>query len=361
MYRLFTKPLAGNIGKIDHPSFITLKRNIKTEVNKMVVYYRNSTMTVSTAHLCSLLLKELNVSMKRDLDSFVDGCYDEIERLAKLFNLIHHEVLNPEPRDGLFYTRGIAEYVVADDAYFDHNVAIEKWDKLTPIKVHYHPFSDVNFPLLSGAYKNPIREKGFAVISINIPMLAVQYRGWLNNKDKTGDTFDRLESFILRYPIVNCVYKHTEIALMNRLIKMYNNEPVAKFYRLHPYNVVDLTKMADEITKERIVILRKRKITFDELFSMFYTVYGKDWRHLARVPRVLYVRNTKWVMDLQVLHLLTFWLQLNKAGNIIVNNQIINMLTRHLRNLENDAIYYKSSNIDLKNLFVIFRRELEGN
>lgn len=361
MYRLFTKPVVGNTGKIDHPSFATVQRNIREEIDKMIIYYRNSAMTVSTSHLCCQILQQLNVSMKRDLDSFMDGCYEEIERLANVFNLIHHDVLNPEPRDGLFYSKGITEFIVADESYFDHNLAYEKWDKLTPIKIHHHPFSDINYPMLIGNYKNPIRERGYAVISINIPMLALQYRAWLKNKSKIGDNYDKMESFILRYPIGNCVYRHTELAIMNRLMKKFHNEPVAKFYRLHPYNVADHTKIVDDLLNKRIDILKTRRVSFDELFSMFNTIYGKDWRHLADIPHVLHVRNTKWVLDLQVLKLITFWLQLNKAGNVLENRQIVNTLLRHLQSLENDAVYYKNVSLDLKNTFLILRRELEGN
>lgn len=361
MYRLFTKPMSTNTSKIDHPLFLEIRKNIRAEVDKTVIYYRNSNITVSITHLCCQILKLLNVSMKRDLDSFVYGCYEETERIAKVLSLIHHDVPNPEPRDGLFYSKGITEFIVADESFFNHDLAYDKWDKLSPIKIYYHPFSDVNFPIPYGNYKNPIKERGYAIIGINIPMLALQYRAWFKNKDKIGDNLDRMESFILRYPIVNCIYRHVEIALFNRLMKKYNQEPVAKFYRLHPFNVVDYTRQVDTVLDGRVEILKKRKLSFNELFTMFNTVYGKDWRHLANIPHILQVRNTKWVLDLQVLNMLSFWLQLNKAGNVLENKQMTNTILRHLQSLENDAIYYKNVNMDLKNIFLIFRKTLEGN
>lgn len=360
MYRLFNKNMGLNIGKNDYPLFFQVQKNINREISKVVAYYRNSSMVVDTTHLCCQILNNLNVSMKRDLDSYMLSCMEEVERLAKLFNLIHHDVSTPETRDGLFYNKGISEFVVADESYFNHDLAYKQWDKLSPIKVYYHPFTDINYPLLNGNYKNPIKEKGYAIIGINIPMLAIQYRAWLNKKNNIGDQFDRMESFILRYPILNCVYRHAEIALFNRLVKTYNKEPLAKFYRLHPTAIVDYTNMVDDLMKERVNILKNKKVSFDELFSMFNTLFGKDWRYLANIPSILQVRNTKWILDLQVIPLLQFWLTLNKAGNVLENKQITNTLLRHLRNLENDAVYYNTNNGELKHLFLVFRRILEG-
>lgn len=360
MYRVFTNPVLANTGKSDHPNFITVRRLIKSEVNKMLTYYRNSSMTVSSNHLVKQILEQLNVSMKRDLESYVGACHDEVSRLARLFGLVHYEIRNPEPKDGIFYAKGIPEFIIADETTFNPIEAYRNWDKLSPIKIRYHPFSDLNYPLLNGHYKNPVREKGYVIISINIPLLALQYRAWLKEKSKTGDNFDRMGSFILRYPIANMVYRHTEIAIINRTIKTYTSEPVAKFYRLHPYNVVDHSKLVDEVLLKRAEIIKTRQINFDELFNLFNTIYGYSWRQIAKPPKMVHTRNTKWVLDLQVLHLLEFWLRAKRSGNVLTDRSITNKITRHIRNMENDAVYYKTNSIDMIETFKKLRKELES-
>lgn len=357
MYNLFSTYDLDRSGTIDAPNFVNARQAVNNEVDRIVSYYRNSNFVVSPSHLICQILKHLNVSLQRDLASYTMICYDEVERLSKMFKLIHPDVPNPDIRHGLFYNSSTPEYIVADESLFDYSKAYERWKTISPIKVHYHCFTDLNAPLLNGSYKNPVQEKGYAVISINIPLLAIQYRAWLEKGSKEAGFINRVENFVLRYPLLNTVYRHMEIAMMNRTIHTYLGLPVGKYFRLHPINVVDVTRIVDNSLQSRKHILENGRLRLRELFNSFDGLRKTCWLQFIKPPLVAKTRNTKWVIELQYIRLTLFWLKYAKANNIYFND---NQLKRDLKNLETDAIFYKGSNYPYNAIFEEFKKELGG-
>lgn len=366
MYNLFNHGKLNKGELFDVPSFNTTRKLINSEVDRIIGYYKNTNFVVPQTHLLCQILRQLTVSFKRDLASFTSVCYDEIPRLSMLFNLIHYEVSNPEIRHGLFYNSSTPEYIVADETLFDYDHAYKHWKKLTPVRVHYHGYSDLNVPLLNGNYKNPVRENSYAVISINIPLLALQYRAWLENEVvKYGDSasaasdetsiLKRLEHFVFKYPLLNASYNHVELALINRTLNHYRELPVGKYFRLHPINVVNLTDIVDRTLKERVAVLKRNKFRVHQFMSAFSGLKKQNWSKVLTSPEIVKTRTTKWVNELIYLEYTSFLLSYFSEHGIVFD---INPLKRTVRNLENDSIFYKGSNYPYNKLFERIKAEL---
>lgn len=360
MYHNFTTLWMRKSITLDTPDFNNARNLITREMGRITAYYRNSNFVVSSTHLLCQILRQLNVSMNRDLESYVDACYFEIERLARLFNLIHPDVANPEIRKGVFYNASTPEFILTDESVFDYSVAWDRWEQVTPVKIHYHGFTDLNCPTLTGNYKNPVIENTYAVISINIPLLALQFRAWLENSHNLPKELKKLEYFIYKYPLVNCMCRHMELAVINRTMNLYLNKPVAKHYRLHPLNVVNMTSVVDSALLKRVELIKTNVLRFHHLFKMFQGISVKDWSRTVKPPTILPNRNTKWVLEMQVIDWFIFWLKHSKMNNIVLNPDIIYQAKRSLVALERDAIFYKGANYSFHGKFNELKKELEG-
>lgn len=360
MYQLFKNPPIDRNKRFDSANFSYVQKLINYEIDRVKDYYLKSSTIVENTHLLNQLLLHLNVSLNRDLESFTSACSFETERLAKSFRLFHPVCSNPEPRQGLFYNNNVTEFIILDDSDFNYQLAYEQWEKVVPIKVHYHPFTDMEFRLADGKYSNDINERGFAVISINLPLLAVQWKAWVEKVQRTQDVAPTTTKFLFRYPIVNMIVRHAEIALINRTLNSYANKPVASWNKPHPFASVDLDDKIDNLIASRKNYISSSNFKFDELFSVFYCVRKQDWFEVLKPVELAPTRNFKWVLDLSVIPYLNHWLDIRRDKKLYSNVSEINRLKRDTANLENDAIYFKTLTADMSSLLKEFKIKLES-
>jgi hypothetical protein len=178
MYQLFKDYQLNRNTKLDVADFLHVRKTLLREMSRISIYYNTSNFVVDNDHLINQLLLNLNVSTSRDLESYVRVCSHETERLARTFKLVHPVVSQPKSHYGTFYNADTREFIILHSNEFDYNKAYKQWRKLVPIKVHSHSFTDISGAPIDGTYKNSLGESGHAVISINLPMLALQHRAW---------------------------------------------------------------------------------------------------------------------------------------------------------------------------------------
>lgn len=348
MYQLFKDyPIQRNT-KVDAADFLFVRKTILRELARITTYYTNSNFVVDGDHLINQLLLQLNVSLSRDLESYVRACGQETERLARAFKLIHPTVSDPRPHQGTFYNNNTQEFIILHATEFDFNTAYDKWDKLVPIKVHSHCFTDTTGQLPDGSYKNSIGESGYAVISINMPMLALQYRAWIEKVRRHQEVKDQSVNFLFQYPITNMVYRHMDLVIVNRMINKYREQPVAKYQRMHPIATIDIDERLDSVLDKRIDYIKKGEYKFDQLFTIFNCLKKPDWLTILRPIDVAPVRSVKWVLELQILNYFQFFLEVRRDAKGSYNNREITRSLRDLINLSNDTTYFKSAHRDLQ-------------
>lgn len=354
MYQLFKDyPIKRNT-RIDAPDFLFVRKTMLREMARVVEFYSNSNYVVDGDHLINQLLLQLNVSLSRDLESYIRACGQETERLARAFNLVNPVVASPKPHTGTFYNSNTKEFIILHASDFDYNKAYKQWKKLVPIKVHSHEFTDITCGIPNGTYKNSLGEGGCAVISINMPMLALQYRAWIEQERNNQDYKDQSVNFIMQYPLTNMVWRHMDIVLINRLVNKYRNKPVAKYLRIHPIATINLDDRLDSALDKRIEYIKKGEYKFDQLFTIFNCLRRPDWMTVLRPIDIAPVRSVKWVLEVQVLNYFEFFLEVRRDNGSSYNTQEVTRALRDLRNLENDSTYFKSAfgnlNIRMNNM-----------
>lgn len=360
MYQLFKDYQLNRNTKIDVPDFLFVRKTLLREMTRISTYYNRSNFVVESDHLINQLLINLNVSTARDLESYVRTCGHETERLARVFRLVHPTVSQPRAYHGTFYNSNTKEFIILHSNEFDYNKAYKQWRKLVPIKVHSHSFTDIHGAPIDGQYRNSLNESGHAVISINLPMLALQHRAWREQVRAHEEVKTQTVNFIYQYPLTNMIYRHMEIAVINRMINKYNNKPVAEKHKAHPIATINLDERMDHVLDKRINHLRSSQYKFDQLFTMFNCLIRPDWMTALRPIDIAPVRSVKWVLELQVLSYFEFFLQLRKDSGASYNNREVSRAWRDIRNLENDTASFQASFPDVNTKMMNIKTLIES-
>lgn len=337
MYTLFNLTEKDRRHRLSIPKFSHVHQIINSETQKVQGYYRFHSPHMPSNHLLIQLILSLNVSLERDLLDYVGTVEEKTPLIAKTFKLIHPTNQKIETYDGTFYNKNTVEYIIASDESFDVNKAWEMWRSIAPVKIHSHPFNDMSIGLPNGNY--PLHmPKGPAVISINIPMFALQYRAWVQYEQNKDTTSQSLQNFISNYVIPNMVKRHTEICLINRTIAYCTEQPISEFSKLHPFMVVDYSGKVDEVLILRDQYLDKRKVDFNQLFLVYDALYFKHWANVLRLPDLAPTRHVRWIYLLSYLPYVYFYLRTLVRQNSKLDREVAMKIRRHIRYMENTQV-----------------------
>lgn len=334
MYTLFDITKADRKHTVVIPKFNHVKDILKIQSGKVEDYYRFHNSHFPSNHLLMRLILSLNVSLERDLLSFVAAAEDRTSKLAKTFKLIHPTNQNTETWNGTFYNTNTPEYIIASDDSFNVPLAWEKWESIVPVKIHSHPFTDMSIGIPNGKYPMHMTQ-GPAVISINIPMLALQYKAWVQFEQNRRSTSLRLESFIYNYVITNMVKRHNEICLINRTIAYCTETPINEFGRMHPFMVSDYSGPVDEVLIARDKYLSQRKVDFNQLFLVYDTLYFDTWAKVLKLPKMAPTRHSRWIYLLSYLPYIHFYLKVIQKQNARLDRHLVMSIRRHLMYMGN--------------------------
>ena len=334
MYSLFDIDISSHPTCYTIPMFNNVKKILSNQIQKSVDYYRDAVSPIKGDHFLVQLLSNLNVSFSRDLYDYVTTARDRTESIARNFKLIHPTNAVVQPRDGSFYNKNVSEYIIASEEPFDIEAADKSWGLVIPDKIHCHPFTDMSIGIPNGNYSNTF-ENGYAVLSVNVALLALQWRGYCRAFKKHRLDKSAMKQFVYNYVMANMIARHTELCLINRTMAYTTLSSVTPFIRMHPFQVFDTTHEIDAVILKRTEYTRKNSLKFNEVFTIHETIRYKNWARAIRLPSIALTRNTKWVYVLAYLPYLDYYTAILKARTTRIDSELAQTIKRHLSYLEN--------------------------
>lgn len=343
MLDLFRDTPIINKGVVQIPQFVYVRGSYNREIAKVVEYYQNNVKWIANQHPLIRLMLSLNVSMKRDYQNYVDVISDATMRIAGPFRFTTATNHGALFTNGDFYNRNVVEVVIINDDEFDIQAAIDGWRELQPIRVLRHPFTDLSLGRCDGNYTWS-DEQGIAVISVNICMLAFQYRRWCEEEavsDISGNR-EAIHQFFSRYPITNMIYSHVDVCYFNRLTATYRNEPVAAYIKAHPFFVVDYSAKVDDVIQKQLAIEEGRQLTFDHMLISIAEISTRNLFEAMALPNVVLTRQVKWALIIARLPLIRFLVRFNQLSGNAKNTFYIAKLRIAIREIRNDHLLHGS-------------------
>ncbi len=335
MYHLLQESPLQIGGGLIYPEFRRVRDGLRLSVERVKQYRRMNPRYLPGGHILIRLLQSIPVSLKLDARTYNDKIADNAllftQSLKFTSTLSRGQVWRPGP----FLGKEVTEVLIATTDAWDVEEGIANWEELSPIRFLYHPMSTLRLPVPDAQFAST--EGGVAVITINVPMLASQYRAWRLATAQTEESPRTVGQFLQAYPLPNMLDTQVDLAILNRLMGLYfDTEPVAQTFR-HPFYLTDWSTEVDRVLEKWLLQTGPKRWDFDTLVSHIPTVCSENLHQVLRLPEQAFSTQVQWGVLLARLALVVFLVQYNRTTENHRNQKYLNYLKRWLRYMDTNT------------------------
>jgi hypothetical protein len=282
-------------------------------------------------------LETLDVPMSLSTQRYYDLVSNNILAKSKAHNFTS-SLNRGKPFSSVFYGRECVEYLLATDTPFDPDEAHEDWKDLQAVRVLMHPKSDLLYVLPKG--ESYSTEEGLAVIEMNLPLLAIQYRAFVLSQAKEGGSLGT-QQFINRYVLPNMLASQTTLAIFNRLLKRQagaTHWPLHNSLARNPFqgDLGEYRGKLDNVLDDVLAHYAQVDPVFIKLLEntpSLGTRLLRDDNLLKelQLPDVAMTSQVEWLMVASRLKVFHFLINITKGATLRANQMEINQLLRTFR------------------------------
>lgn len=335
----FFSPLKANRNTRVFPGLFQAQKGLNANLLKMTDYISTASKRLPSDHLLIKLLQSIPpapaTSALRHYDIVEDVAY-EIARGLR----ISTDIQSGQITYGNFYDGDVKEIVISGTLHrpeFNTQDELLNWDTVQAVSVLYHPSSDLNFNVPYGAPQTDAF--GYAVIMIDIPLLAIQYTSWANEQNALP--IDRRQStsqFIYRYVMGNMITRQLEISMFNRFRDINNDIPPSNLIERHPMAMANYTSAFDKEVPDVVDYLYDSAASSDDILDNIPLTIGNTLRDILPFTNLTETRQVYWailVMWLPFVLFLAHFYLINQQGE---DRRWAMQLKRHLRRIKTDRL-----------------------
>ena len=339
MQKLFTKRFDSTNSVIKPPAFELIRRIYQRQIDTITDYYHSRVIGVPSNHLLCRLLTTANVPFQYDVDRYMEAAYARSPYVGKYFNLTS-EINYGRFNDGVFYGPGNDELLLYDESYFNPYDALLQWKTLSPVKVLEHPISDFGLKLPDG--RSNSTATGLSVVSIDIPLLLLQYRGFVMEQYGRiiGGEAGQLATshFVHMYVLPGMIKSHIDLVIMNRLKNLYYGAPMSQATTKHPFQVIDYGSRVDRVLLDVLKHIENKSTLYSTSLKSIPSVYGQDMQDALMVPDMSPTRQVWWALILTRLSTASFLLDVGGKEGVRSNGDYLNKYQLIIKQLERDSV-----------------------
>lgn len=338
MINLFSDGVPSNTGLITVPNWRVTRDTCVWNLEKIFTSYRQFNVRVISNHLLVRLLHSLNVPLNLDDNSYYDNVCDITYHLGGILGMTT-EVSRGKTFDGVFYKEGCSEIIIGHKDKFDLENANINWDTLEPVKVIRHPFSDLSLNLPDGHYSGT--EKGISVITVNIPMLAVMCRKFIQLEDiilEGGGIPKGVSHFINMHVLPNMMASHFDQVIMNRISNMAEGIDNGKFTKRHPFILTPVEHRLNLSLWSLFYDLSKVDKKASNMLLCIPAISETNMYDVMQLPRILENTNNAWALALSRTRVLKTLSSIN-GGLMKMDGTTVNEMRRYFKWIDSANVY----------------------
>lgn len=338
MLDLFTIRTTSYQSQIHFAEMNYIRRTYQRELDNIQDYYHNRVYTVKSNHILANLLTDLNVPMQYDTEQYLAVAEAKATYVARA-SQITTEVDKGKIHRGCFYGGDVDEILLLNTDPFVYQEAEKYWKNIAAVQVILHPKSDLRMLLPNG--KNTMVGDGLAVISINLPLLALQWRCF--NREQVasymrGDGVLGVGHFIHMYVLPNMLGSHLDIAILNRMMNLFYGAPMGEAYIRHAFPVIDYSRRVDSVLNDAIEMIQKKSLRYRWTLGEIPCIAADDMQDALMLPDFAPTRQIHWATLISRLSIMKFLIDLGGETGKRENQLELNTLQRELKYLKNDNV-----------------------
>lgn len=299
MYELFDGDDNLNTGRISLPEFDHIKKSYLRDLFTVLEYHHTHPLFVNNEHLVVQILRLAQIPITYPLEQYASIAIDRAPYIANHFNIISERNYGKITR-GDFYGVTNYEILISDRSVFSPFEAMENWKDLEPIKVLEHPFCELSLLPPSGVTNSKLR--GFVSLCIDIPLLLIQYRGFLldqQTKILNAEREDSLDEthFVRMYVLPNMMKSSIDITILNRLKNLYYNKEVDdKPHRKLPFAIVDYGDKVDRVLTNVLARIENKSLLYTNVLKQIPTIVSPNMFYRLQMPDLAKTRQVWWAL-----------------------------------------------------------------
>jgi len=305
MIELFGQLPQRSVSSIKPGQWDFIQRNVQDNLNRYKEHYRYNSSFIGTRHVLIEMLYGLGVSMRQPIEDYYYAVKDRTTSIAMVHQLTTS--VNPgHSHASGFYGSNCAQITCVYSQDIDPVKAYADWSKIESVVSLAHPITSYQLP---APFSIKTGDYGVSVIGVDLPLLAIQYRAFLEEQSKQTDQLSAI-NFICRHVWPNMMPSHMEQVLINRLhAKVFglkvNDVSIARL----PIATIDLNSALRNA--EDTIIKRLNEGPNEDIEVALGNIpsFSADTaRYSSVLPNVANTATNTWAFylaRLQLLHMLT--------------------------------------------------------
>lgn len=329
-------PVLGNRHK--YGEFDYLHRTLKIELLNVDDYYKNRVYAVKNTHLLVRLLTHLSVPISYSADRYVNTALARTRYVATSFG-ITSDVNQGIIHDGVFYGPGSKEIIIHNEEYFNPFAVETDWKNICAVQVLTHPKSDLNLLLPNGKYTST--GSGLSAFSVNLALLALQYRGFcLDQSIKMDEKHSLLglTHFIHMYVLPNMVFGQLDLVLLNRLMNIYYKRPQGTGLIKHPFNILQYPGKIDNHLNNVLYTVSNKPMLYKDMLNNIPCVTSNSMIDALELPDVAPTRQVLWSLLVSRLDVIKFLIDAGGEEGLQRNSSYIAKLKIGLKRIRRENV-----------------------
>lgn len=335
MHQLFQEMPLQFGGGLIFPEYRRVRDGLRQSIERIKTYRRKYPRYLPGNHVLLRLLQNIPVSMKLDARTYNDKIADNALLFTQSFRMTSALSKGQVWRPGPFLGPESTEIIIANTDTWDVEEGLKRWEELTPIRYLHHPMTSLKLPVPDTQFATT--ESGLTVVTINVPMLASQYRAWRLAYEEYDDSPPTVGRFLQAYPLPNMLDSQTDIVILNRLMgRFFDTSATTETFR-HPFFLTDWSAEVDGVLDKFLAQVGPKRWDFDTLVSHIPTVCAENLHQVVKLPEMAFSTQLQWSVLLARLSLITFLVQFNRATDNERNQRYLNYIKRWLRYMEGNT------------------------
>lgn len=279
------------------------RNNSEENLLKTKIHYRRSVYTVPSDHFLVQVLQHLTLGNEND-EQLYYRITTQGSRLAGPLHFNTETILSGPLSKPWFFKSPVKTFILENS--FDKLPDLDYskvWTDLQPIRAISHPSTDLNFNVLEGKEKREL--KGNAFFYLDIGILAIQYKYWLNSvKDYIARP--SIQQFVFQYPLVNLLESQFDVAFFNRINAISKDIPIPRTESQNGLALKDLTALANRLAEEVITGLRNSRRDYYQIPAEVPLVFKDTLAEQLVLPDIFFNRQTLGLYTVAYLPYLSF-------------------------------------------------------
>lgn len=344
MYSLF-RTTGRNQAMLASPRHGYISERFDEALTRAAYNYRRTPYFVEADHILIQILQQIGLSYEKNDKIFYAEVDNRTSRIARAVGFTDINAKVGASAKNSFFDSSISELVVSVSNGYTDFVSIDGiWKEFAPVKILYHPFNDLTLNIRDGSKTSGV--KGYAVIAVDIPLLALQYYKWRKWCERNLEIMPPIGQFVFQYPLVNMMKSDLNMSYFNQLTSYATGLPIIPQKKNYNFSMPDVNMAVKEDIEYILENNQKKDRNLLDLSQAVLLMDNRSVWDVMQLPNIsissmnagaLVLASFPWVATLA---------QLSFQAGSKDNGATRNFLQKRYRELKNGGAFRGINGVD---------------